>query len=64
MLVQHTVPDVAEKISRLFFAMNDKELPDVVAREINDILIYGDKVPYNIISSAWDYFAKSKGVTM
>lgn len=58
------MPDVAEKISRLFSAMKGKDTPDVIAKDINDILIFGDKVPSNIVSSAWDYFAKRKGVSI
>ena len=62
MLVQHTIPDIAEKISRLFSAMKGKDSADVIAKDINDILIYVDKVPPNIVSGAWDLFAQRKGV--
>ena len=64
MLTQYTSPEVAEKIGRLISVLNGKESPDVIAKEINDILIYGDKIPFNIVSSAWDYFAKRKGVNI
>ena len=61
-MVQHTVPDIAEKIGRLFSAMKHAESPDIIAKEINDILIYGDKVPLSLLKSAWNYFAQRKGV--
>ena len=58
------MPDVTEKISRLFSAMKGNDSPDIIAKDINDILIIGDKVPSNIVSGAWDYFAKRKGVNI
>ena len=57
------MPDIAEKISRLFSAMKGKESSDIVAKEINDILVYGDKIPISLLNPSWDYFAKRKGVT-
>jgi len=64
LLIQHTIPDVAEKISRLFSAMKGKESLDIVAKDINDILIYGDKIPISLLNPSWDYFAKRKGVSI
>lgn len=61
-MIQHTVPDIAEKISRLFSGMKDKESTDIVAKDINDILIYGDKIPISLLNPSWDYFAKRKKV--
>lgn len=61
-MIQHTVPDIAEKISRLFSAMKHTDSPDVIAKDIDDILIYGDKVPISLLNPSWDYFAKRKGV--
>lgn len=61
-MIQHTVPDIAEKIGRLYSAMSKQESLDIVAKEINDILIYGDKVPVSLLNPSWDYFAKRKGV--
>ncbi len=59
---QLTVPEIAEKISRLYLAMKNQESPEIIAKEINDILIYGDKVPLSLLKSAWHYFAQRKGV--
>ena len=64
LMIHHTIPDIAEKISRLFSAMNGQESFDVIAKEINDILIIGDKVPLSLLNPSWDYFAKRKGVTI
>ena len=62
MLNQYATPEVAEKIARLFSAMKGHDTSDVVAKDINDILIFGDKIPSNIVSSAWDLFAQKNGV--
>ena len=62
-MIQHTVPDIAEKISRLFSAMKGKESLDIIAKDINDILIYGDKIPISLLNPSWDYFAKRKRVS-
>jgi len=61
-MIQQTVPDIAEKISRLYSAMKEQESPEIVAKEINDVLIYGDKVPLSLLNPSWDYFAQRKGV--
>lgn len=61
-MIQHTVPDIAEKISRLFSVMKGKESLDIIAKDINDILIYGDKIPISLLNPSWDYFAKRKKV--
>ena len=61
-MIQHTVPDIAEKIGRLYSAMKEQESPEIIAKEINDILIIGDKVPLSLLNPSWDYFAKRKGV--
>jgi hypothetical protein len=52
MMSQLTVPEIAEKIGRLYFAMREQESPEIIAKEINDILIYGDKVPLSLLKSA------------
>ena len=61
-LIQHTMPDIAERINTLFLALRGKDSISDIAKNINDILIYGDKIPINIVSGAWEYFAKRKGV--
>ena len=62
-MIQHTVPEIAEKIGRLYSVMREQESLEIIAKEINDILIIGDKVPLSLLSPSWDYFAKRKGVT-
>ena len=64
MMSQLTVPEIAEKIGRFYLAMREQESPEIIVKEINDILIYGDKVPLSLLKSAWDYFAKRKGVSI
>ena len=59
---QLTVPEIVGKISRLYSAMKNQESPEIIAKEINDILIYGDKVPISLLNPSWDYFAKRNGV--
>ena len=61
-MIQQTVPEIADKISRLFSGMKNSESSDVIAKDINDILIYVDKIPTSLLNSSWDYFAKRKGV--
>ena len=63
-MIPHTVPDIAEKIGRLFSAMKNSESSDVIAKDINDILIYVDKIPVSLLNPSWDYFAKRKGVSI
>jgi len=63
-MLQHTMPAIAEKISRLVSSMKGKESPDVIAKDINDILIYGDKIPISLLNPSWDYFAKRKGASI
>jgi len=63
-MIEHNVPTIAERISKLFSALKGKESVDVIAKDINDILIYGDKVPVSLLNPSWDYFAKTKGVTI
>ena len=62
MMSQLTVPEIAEKIGRLYSAMREHESPEIIAKEINDILIYGDKTSLSLLKSAWTYFAQRKGV--
>ena len=61
-MLEHNVPDIAEKIQLLFFALRGKESSDDIAKNINDILIYVDKIPISLLNPSWDYFAKRKGV--
>ncbi len=61
-MILHTVPEIAEKIGRLYSAMREQESHEIIAKDINDILIYGDKVSLSLLKSAWNYFAQRKGV--
>ncbi len=61
-MIQHTVPEIANKIGRLFSALNGTESFDIIAKEINDVLIYGNQVPISLLNPSWDYFAKRNGV--
>jgi len=62
-MIQHTVPEIANKIARLYSAMREQESPEIIAKEINDLLIIVDKVPLSLLNPSWLYFAKQKGVT-
>lgn len=55
-------PDISDRISDICITLNNlKYTPEKIAITINDLLVL-DGVPLNLISSAWDYFAKQKGV--
>ena len=57
------IPDITRKITRLYNAIkHDCESPEEIAGKINDILLHGEKIPQQLLSSAWDYFAQKKGV--
>ena len=57
------VPEVANKISECYSVLSRiTNSPDEIANKINSILIYGDGIPRQLLSSAWDYFAQKKGV--
>ena len=61
-MIQHTIPDIAERINNLFHALHGKDSISDIAKNINDILIYGDKIPISLLNPSWDYFAKRKKV--
>ena len=57
------VPDITRKIARLYNAIkHDCESPEEIASEINNILLHGEKIPQQLVASAWDLFATKKGV--
>lgn len=58
------VPEIAKRIAELHSLLKNGNTPDEIGNKINDILIYADKVPCNILSGAWDLFAKRKGVSI
>jgi len=61
-MIENTVPDIAERISNLFHALRGKDSISDIAKNINDILIYGDKIPISLLNPSWDFFVKIKGV--
>ncbi len=63
-MIQHTVPEIANKIGRLFSAMKGTESTDTIAKEINDVLIFADKIPISLLNPSWTFFAKQKGVSL
>lgn len=57
------VPFVAKTIHQLFVSLKDQcDSAEEIAKKINNILLYGEDIPQNIVLAAWDYFAKQKGV--
>ena len=57
------VPEIADKINDLYSIIRKTcASPIDIADKINCILIYGDGIPRQLLSSAWDFFAKQKGV--
>jgi hypothetical protein len=52
---------VANRIKELSILLHEKKSLQR-AKEINDILIYGDKISLEILQDAWDYFAYKKGI--
>ena len=59
-----TVPEITKKIDRLYSALRSLESPEETASKINTILIYGEKIPQQLLSAAWDLFIKEKGVVI
>ena len=55
------VPEIAKKIGKLYSALRRLESPEETASTINTILIYEEKIPQQLLSSAWDLFAQEKG---
>ena len=58
-----TVPEIAKKIGSLYGALKENaDSVDDVAKKINDILIYGERISPQFLSPAWEVFAKERGV--
>lgn len=57
-----TIPEIEERISTLYNVAKGKQRPEDIARSINDVLIFGDNISPNLLSQAWELFAKRKGV--
>ena len=62
--VEKTVPSVSKRIEELCQVMKSLHKPSEVASKINDILIFGDKIPISLLNPSWDHFAKRKGVSL
>lgn len=58
------IPDISKKISDLHKVLKlVVDSPDEIAHQINSILLFGESVPQQLISAAWDhFFATKKGV--
>jgi len=57
------LPDISRKIgSYLTLLKKDNDNPEVIAHKINDLLIVADHVPLQLIDSAWDLYAKERGL--
>lgn len=57
-----TVPEIAKKIGLLYSALKaGGNSEEESATKINDIMIFGDKIPPNLLSAAWDFYAKDLG---
>lgn len=57
------IPEITEKIASLYNTLKSSgDSTDNIVKKINDILIFGEKVPLNILEAAWDFFANARGV--
>ncbi|MGI0056853.1 MAG: hypothetical protein ACREAK_05710 [Nitrosarchaeum sp.] len=57
-----TVPEICSRIEDLHSMLKNRYPANEIAKRINDILIYADNIPQNLIRSAWELFAKKNGV--
>jgi hypothetical protein len=55
------IEKVTNRIRELSILLRNKE-PLQRSKEINDILIHGEKISLEVLKDAWDYFAYKKGV--
>lgn len=57
------VPDITKKISQLYSTLKvTDDSSEEIAHKINDILIWGEKIPQQLLAAAWDYYATKSGV--
>jgi len=54
--------EIVDKINELYPLLKKTYSLTDVAAKINSILIYGDNVPHNLLSIAWNQFAKQRGI--
>jgi len=57
-----TVPEICSRIEELHSMLKNRYPAEEIAKRINDILIYADNIPQNLIRSAWELFGKKNGV--
>jgi len=57
-----TVPEIARRIAELHSILKINNSLNDIAKKINDVLIYAEKVPVQLLRPAWELFAKDKGV--
>jgi hypothetical protein len=62
MRINMEIERIANRIKELSIVLKEKH-PIQRAKEINDILIHGEKVSITILQDAWDYYAYKKGIT-
>ena len=56
------VPEIARRIAELHSMLKKNNPLNEIGKKINDVLIYADKVPVQLLRPAWELFAKNKGV--
>ena len=57
-----TVPEIAKRIAELHKMFKQYNSTVETSKKINDVLIYAEKVPVQLLRTAWELFAKDKGV--
>lgn len=58
-----SVPEISKKISQLHSLLKEVgNSPEDIASKINDILLFGEKIPRQLVLSAWEFFATEMGV--
>jgi len=55
-------PEIAERIQVLHSMLKGIHSSKEIAKNINDVLIHADNAPVQLLKSAWEIFAKKKGV--
>ncbi len=56
------VPEIAKRIAELHTMLKKSNSVSEIGKKINDVLIYAEKVPVQLLRPAWELFAKNKGV--
>lgn len=59
----NSIDEIAKKITTLYNAIRvTSNTSNDTARKINDILIYGEKIPLNLLALAWEKLAAKNGI--